>query len=532
MPYSGPKDSKIPKNVPSNKKAQWVKVWNSAYASCTEEGGTAKNCETKAFKMANGVIKNAKEKREVMTKGLFGALSELFGNMKTAISSFQERAVSMNSIGEAAWDKFYNQGAYLNSIYFDDGTLFGVASKGGKLFRATIDVDDSNGDVEVGELQEVIINFAPVTRATFRKTKDGKVQMLSISATSVINKDGEIDSRDLFDSMVDYMERTKNSIPRTFFHAGQEFTSGDIIWMGRDDNVLVTLTEFNDSELAKREIKAREKDPNDWGDSIEYDPVGEADIIEAEDGITIPVYRAGIPIAVSTLPAESACSLYADKFYVKRQEVKRMSLEKRQRDALIKMFGGDEKAVDEWLNAHVSAVNREIADTGQVTRASDDAAGDEPGEEEPVETEAAPEEEADEEEETPAEESAEEPVAETTDILEFTPEMAQQTADTVMASNIFTEFRDSVLASVKEVVDGLATLSTTVADLQAASVARAKDIDALKKVDSAKKKEWLEDVPRNVTRRVTFRPSEDAATDAKKPSMKETAEATLATIKN
>jgi hypothetical protein len=57
MPYSGPGDSKLPKNVrnlPENERAQWVEVWNSAYQACQKDGGD--DCEAVAFQKANGAV--------------------------------------------------------------------------------------------------------------------------------------------------------------------------------------------------------------------------------------------------------------------------------------------------------------------------------------------------------------------------------------------------------------------------------------------------------------------------------------------
>jgi len=550
MPYSGPDDARIPDNVPDGKKAQWVNVWNNTYNDCIDAGGSKSTCETKAFKVANGVIKKKKKRvivtvpdtiykevekssskgrSPIMSRGLFGAINDFIGNMKTALHTFQQRAVSVSNIGNAAWEHFYNQGAYMSDIYLENGELFAVANEGGKLFRATITVDNS-GDITFGEMQEVIVKFDAVSRATFRTMEDGKVHMTSISATSVLNKDGQIDSRDLFDSMADYMLRTGKKIPRTLFHAGVEFRTGDIVFMGRDDNALVTVTEFDDSDIANREIKARETDADFWGDSIEFEPIGDPDLWDVGDGITIPVYRAGIPIAVSTLPAKYACSHYADRFSINKQEVNRMTLGTREREAFVKMFDGDEAAADEWLEANVSPVNRQIAETGQITRASDEST-------EVIE----PKVEATEGETSEVtEEVAEGSVSVGSEVTELQPlvvelddEMAQQVADTVVKSTVFTDFQASITDMLNAVKQTVSELTATVTELQAASVARAKEIQELKQGEDGKKKQWLSDLPRKTERKVTFRPSQDAAReDPAKKSLKEIAESTLANIKS
>ncbi|MCK4826325.1 hypothetical protein KA005_61855 [bacterium] len=473
-----------------------------------------------------------------MSKGIFKILDEFLQGVGKAVMTLQERAVSVSSIGNEVFEQFYNQGAWLNDLYLEDGKIFAVASEGGKLFRASVDVDEATGDIVLGEMVEVIAKFDSVSRTKFRTNDAGKVQMLAISASSVINKNGEIDSRNLFDAMSDYMKRTGKKIPRTFFHAGPEFRTGDIVWMARDDNVLLTLTEFDDSELAQREIKAREKDPVYWGDSIEFDPVGDPEMIDVGDGITIPVYMAGIPVAISTLAAERACSLYANKFSINRQEVKRMALKDEDRTDLVKAFDGDEAETDDWLKNNVSPVNREIAETGQVTR-EEDATDDL---EDEVEPEVEPEGEVEgeiESEEAPEAEPAEEPEGEESEseadagelIVEFDDEMAQQVAETVVASDTFVEFRDSLTEMVDGIKTSLTDLTTTVGELQALSVAREKEIKALKKGEAEKKKEWIEDLPRNTQRSVTItRPSVDGSEEPVEQSMQETADATVAII--
>src|SRR3990172_6867137 len=60
MPYSGPADTSLPSNVKkldTKQRRQWVSVFNSAYARCQKKGGS--NCESFAFRNANGVLKNA-----------------------------------------------------------------------------------------------------------------------------------------------------------------------------------------------------------------------------------------------------------------------------------------------------------------------------------------------------------------------------------------------------------------------------------------------------------------------------------------
>lgn len=534
MPYSGASDPDIPSNVPEDDKAQWVKVWNSTYKSCIADGGAEKSCETKAFKSANGAIKRS----GIMERGFLKSISKFISDMQNAFTGLQERAVSISSIGNAVFDSFLAEGAWLNDLYLEDGDMFAVASQGGKLFRASVAIDD-NGDIELGEMQEVITKFDPVNRTSFTSAEDGKIRMLAVSATSVINREGAIDSRDLFDSMIDYIERTGKTIPRTFFHLGAQFKTGEITDMFRDDNVLMSITEFDDSELATREIATREKEPGYWGDSIEFDPVGDPEMHDVGDGITIPVYRAGVPLAVSTVPAEMASSHYANRFAIQKQEVKRMTMEDRQKKALIdKFFDGDEEEAEGWLEDNVSVINRQIEDKGQINR--DDSGESE--EDETSEEEESTEELTDEAtEESEAEESAEEEESENTEadlenveevIVEFDDSMAEGVAAAVINSDLFSEFQKTVtdaIAGVQKTVEGF---SSTVEELQAASVARAKIITELQKSDEQKHQEWSEDLPRNTQsqKRVNFRPSTNGEDADAELSMEDTANETMANM--
>jgi len=57
MPYSGPGDATLPKNVQAlsnDKRTQWVAVFNSAFEKCQDDDGD--DCEASAFRQANGVI--------------------------------------------------------------------------------------------------------------------------------------------------------------------------------------------------------------------------------------------------------------------------------------------------------------------------------------------------------------------------------------------------------------------------------------------------------------------------------------------
>ncbi|KKK61600.1 hypothetical protein LCGC14_3012730, partial [marine sediment metagenome] len=58
MPYSGPNDSKLPKNVRAlsiARRKQWVNVFNSSFEACKKAGRS--ECDGEAMRKANGVVK-------------------------------------------------------------------------------------------------------------------------------------------------------------------------------------------------------------------------------------------------------------------------------------------------------------------------------------------------------------------------------------------------------------------------------------------------------------------------------------------
>lgn len=70
MPFTGADDPDLPSNVqglPTDRRAQWVEVFNSVFVRCTRIGGDESVCEGDAIRQANGVVKMATLKTRELT---------------------------------------------------------------------------------------------------------------------------------------------------------------------------------------------------------------------------------------------------------------------------------------------------------------------------------------------------------------------------------------------------------------------------------------------------------------------------------
>lgn len=298
-----------------------------------------------------------KAKRELLTA---------YDEMGEEAPESLQRAISMSSLYEQIYGLFeemYMNGEdeYPLDVFMDDTEHYVITTSEGKLYRYPVLMTPDG--VMLGERVLVEVQHTPATRTVIRET-NGKFRWFSISATSVLNRSGEIDSRDLFDSFVEHAETTGEYPIRQFYHQGEKFRTGQADYLARDGNCYITSGVFDDTELAKREIKAREKNPDYWGESIGYIPTAPIELYEIQNGIRIPVYRTGVNVEISTLPEKEAANL----FTVTNQKGVYRMLEGKKLEAFIELFDGNEDEAKKWLEQNPDATNREIEKAELVTR--------------------------------------------------------------------------------------------------------------------------------------------------------------------
>lgn len=381
----------------------------------------------------------------------------------------KERALSSGQIWSMIYehlDRVYGWDYWPMDIYYDaTGMPFCIVVSGGKLFRYSIMID---GDMAtLGEAIPVVQEFVPTVRTTttIRRQQDNTYRWFSVSASSVLNRVGEIDSRELFDSFVAHAEKTGEYPIRQFYHAGESFRTGQADFLARDENLYITSGVYDDTEIAQREVKARQAEPDYWGDSIGYKPTAMPELLEIAKDVTIPVYKRGINKEISTLPEQQAANLFTANTEV-LQVRRAMALNEKQKEAFVKLFDGNEEEADQWLDEHAEARNRAIEDNGLITRSDEEGESDN---------------------------NTQEPVVHEVDLGQ--EDLAEITRMTVESEPI-----QNLIGSVQELTTAIEGERTEAQQRQKQLTTTLKEItdrlEALEADDEAKQREWLQAQPR------------------------------------
>lgn len=477
-------------------------------------------------------------------------LGEFLGQLQGIIQNFsesaEERAVSFPDmyglVSTEMWDSEIP--GWLSDLYQDeDGSLFAVTINNGRLYRTPFSMEGST--VILADTEEVVLDFKPTDRSfQIIRQADGDVRWISRSCVSVINKDGEIDSRKLFDSFVEYAERTNKYPYRTFFHKGEQFRTGQCDFLTRDGYVLITSGIYDDHELAKAEIHSRETEPEYWGDSIGFYATSDPVMLRVADGIEIPVYEEGFMDEISTIPDEYSSSFFTNNSEIVKEVTRTMDAKRF--ESFVKLFGGDEEKARKWLDDNVDPLNREIEEDGLVARAvadgklpEDDASVNREDEDTDAENVAEGEDGTSEE---PTSEDETEPTAEdeTESTAEADPEgEAVYEVDDELVDLIAQKVLDKASPGLQETLDKfgeeLKSVGEQLTEIHAASIRAIKDLGdrmiTLERSNEEALEDLLNDLPRNTTRRVEYRPRNEKAAEDEEVTFTDIAEETLAGIK-
>lgn len=393
----------------------------------------------------------------------------------------------------------------LVDVYLDGPNVFAVLSKGGLLYRCDVSLTD--GGAVLGGLTQVEVDYKPVSqRVRTVQQADGKYRWFAFpAATAVLNKSGELDTRQLFQSFVDKIENGLAPYPYlTFYHVGKQIVFGQADYAAVDGYTYLLSGTWEDTPLATAMRKAIESNPEYYGISIGfyYDPQT-TEKLEVENGVSVPMYTDGINSEASILAEIDAACLYTGAY---TEGVNRMN--KKAKDELLKVAGDDPtlQAEVEVLAAKVDEVNKDIVDKDLIRRSTETVPVEKP-----------------EQTEVPPAEPEEEPQE-----LLMTEEAMKTLADQVIAG-----VTANFTAQLASVYDKMDTMSKATDVIIQGLQERIKHLEAPLEEAVA---QAVEDLPRKNKIFVGYRPRTVATPAAQpedeEPTSEEIAQETLATLKS
>lgn len=299
--------------------------------------------------------------------GITRSLQELVAQIPGAT----QRAISMERVWSqiAAYfrdNDYWDYTTYPVDIYYDRGDLYLIMVREGKLLRASVTIEDDS--VMMGDPQEVVESFIPVTsggtdRAVARaiEQEDGRVRVIVIGATAVINRDGEIDTTELFDDFVERINTT-GVYPKVNFHHHPEVRLGEVDFVAREGWCYLMSYVFDDTPIGRAAGAGYMADPEFWGHSIEFFAL-ESEPMDI-NGVEVIANTRGINTGLALLSEHKASSLFTNRgVTADKQTEERMK--KSTVEDLQKLVGADLAAETAQT---VDRTNEEIDDGGMIRR--------------------------------------------------------------------------------------------------------------------------------------------------------------------
>jgi len=159
----------------------------------------------------------------------------------------------------------------LIDVYLDGSDMYAVIGVNGLLYKSALTISGSN--VTLGELTQVEIDYKPVSQSikTTRQA-NGQYRWFAFpAATAVLNRSGELDSRELFNNFVARIESGQVEYPfLSFYHVGKQITLGRADYVAVDGYTLLMSGLWDTEPLAEAVRNAIEKTPDYYGISIGY----------------------------------------------------------------------------------------------------------------------------------------------------------------------------------------------------------------------------------------------------------------------
>lgn len=245
-------------------------------------------------------------------------------------------------------------------IFSDNGALFVIVNSEGRLFRHSITVE---GDIiTVSEGIEVIQSFVPLARQMkVSRQEDGRVRVTQIVASSVLNRNSEIDSTVLFDNFIKRAEDTGEYPVIDFLHYN-EVRLGQTDYLARAGYCYIASWVFDDTEVGRVAGESFLNDTDYWGASIQFTPI-EAQMVRVAEDVDCIVYVDGINTFISILPENRAGNL----FTANKVEGVIKNMNEKDFLELVKLLNGDEDLARK-VSEMATQVNNQITDKNMIAR--------------------------------------------------------------------------------------------------------------------------------------------------------------------
>lgn len=414
--------------------------------------------------------------------------------MTRAVEDKEERSLMFDQVYSkvSQWTYAMPDRPNFSTFFLEGGILFGLFDKMGKLFRASIDVDDDGETLVIGELQPVIHEFTPVTRSSFmvRRQKDGRSRFFMVAATAIINRAGQIDSTLLFDDMIRRADETGFYPKLDWWHCGDVdglLEYGQFDFLAREGVVYLGSGLLDkDHPLSILTERAVQKYPDKYGASIEYyRPKNRGmEYVPLGNGLEVVAYTEGLNTRISFLPKD-----YATNWYTGMRMERAMDEIKLR--GLRTLFDGDEEEFQAFMS-QLTGINREVDKLSLVSRSNTpeparaDAVATAPLVRTPTET--------------PKEDVS----------IELDDNTLTQLI-TVLRTQLETGMLKTVTDSLSDITATLAQLTTGQTGVLSQVSNIGARVETLERSDEQKQREWKQDIPVRAGKvNVSYRPSQSA----------------------
>ena len=235
----------------------------------------------------------------------------------------KERITSFTDVYDMVYDALLladeAEGTYTRmfDIYMEDSTndFYALVVRDGVVYK--VEILPVHGSLSIGEflpIKEDTISSFNTTKENRMKVyrgKNGEMRWLSIASVAVLNRVGEIDSRELFDSFIDHANRTQEFPVLNVYHLGPNSKIGRADLLAREGYVYIASGTFDNTPFGRMFYEGL-KDRDDWGNSIEFDAFPATIETVRLDGamVHIPVYKKGINTGITVLREKDAASLF------------------------------------------------------------------------------------------------------------------------------------------------------------------------------------------------------------------------------